>query len=161
MGKQAIAIAKQKAVVLDSWAVLAYLEDEPAADGVEAILEEAHDAGIPLLMTVVNAGEVWYSVARSQSERHADENVLKELGDLGITLVDVSWALTRQAAAFKRHGRIAYADCFAAALANAKRGSTGHGRPRVQAAGGTNLHSLGLENGRSCERPYCVNSRFH
>jgi len=117
VGKQAIAIAKQKAVVLDYWAVLAYLEDEPAADGVEAILEEAHDAGIPLLMTVVNAGEVWYSVARIQSERHADENVLKELGDLGITLVDVNWGLTRQAAAFKRHGRIAYADCFAAALA--------------------------------------------
>jgi len=37
MGKQAIVIAKQRAVVLDSWAVLAYLEDEPAAEGVQAI----------------------------------------------------------------------------------------------------------------------------
>jgi predicted nucleic acid-binding protein len=117
VGKQAIVLAKQKAIILDSWAVLAYLEDEPAADGIEAIIEEAHDAGIPLLMTVVNAGEVWYSVARSQSERQADENVLKELGDLGVTLVDTSWDLPRQAAAFKRRGRIAYADCFAAALA--------------------------------------------
>lgn len=117
MGKQAIVLSKQKAVILDSWAVVAYLEDEPAAEDVETIMEEAHDAGIPLLMTVVNAGEVWYSVARSQSEKLADDNVLKELGDLGITLVDVDWALTRQAAAFKRRGRIAYADCFAAALA--------------------------------------------
>jgi predicted nucleic acid-binding protein len=117
MGKQAIVIAKQRAVVLDSWAVLAYLEDEPAAEGVQSIMDEAHDAGIPLLMSVVNAGEVWYSVARGRTEKHADDNVLKELGDLGITLVDVGWALTRQAAAFKRRGRIAYADCFAAALA--------------------------------------------
>ena len=117
MGKQAIVIAKEKAVILDSWAVLAYLEDEPAAEIVEAIMEEAHDAGVPLLMTVVNAGEVWYSVARSQSEKDADKNVLKELGDLGITLVDVGWEITKQAAAYKSRGRIAYADCFAAALA--------------------------------------------
>jgi len=117
MGKQAIVVAKQKAIILDSWAVLAYLEDEPAADGVEAIMEEAHDARIPLLMTVVNAGEVWYSVARSHSDEQADETVLKDIGDLGVTLVDVGWTLTRQAAAFKRRGRIAYADCYAAALA--------------------------------------------
>ena len=117
MGKQAIVVARQNAVVFDSWAVLAYLEDEAAAEGVEAIMAEAHDAGIPLLMSVVNAGEVWYSMARSRTDKHADENVLKELGDLGITLVDVGWALARQAAAFKRPGRIAYADCIAAALA--------------------------------------------
>lgn len=117
MGKETLILGKQKAIVLDSWAVLAYLEDEPAAEKVEAIIGETHTAGIPLIMTVVNAGEVWYSVARSRSEKFADEHVLKDLGDLGITLVDAGWALTRQAAAFKRRGRIAYADCFAAALA--------------------------------------------
>jgi ribonuclease VapC len=117
VGKQAVVVSKQKAIIMDSWAVLAYLEDEPAAAGVEAIMEEAHDAAIPLLMTVVNAGEVWYSVARSQSNEQADETVIKDIGDLGITLVDAGWSLTRQAAAFKRRGRIAYADCFAAALA--------------------------------------------
>jgi len=117
MGKETLAIANQKAIVLDSWAVLAYLEDEPAAEKVEAIMGESHSAGIPLVMTVVNAGEVWYSVARGRSEKFADEHVLKDLGDLGITLIDADWDLTRRAAAFKRSGRIAYADCFAAALA--------------------------------------------
>jgi predicted nucleic acid-binding protein len=117
---QAIVIAKQKAVILDSGAVIAYLEGEPAAGDVEAIIEEAHDAGVPLLMTVINAGEVWYSVAKAKSVKHADENVFEDLGDLGIILVDVNWNLTRQAAAFKSRGRIAYADCFAAALARQK-----------------------------------------
>jgi predicted nucleic acid-binding protein len=117
VGKATIVVKKQKAIVLDSWAVLAYLEDEPAAENVEAIIGETHTAGIPLLMSVINAGEVWYSVARSRSEEYAHEIVIKDLGDLGITLVDASWELTRQAAMFKRRGRIAYADCFAAALA--------------------------------------------
>ena len=116
MGKETIAIAKQPAIVLDSWAVLAYLEDEPSADSIEDIMAQAHDAGVPLFMSVINAGEVWYSVARRRSEKDADE-CLKDLHDLGITLMDAGWNLTRRAADFKRKGRIAYADCFAAALA--------------------------------------------
>jgi ribonuclease VapC len=132
VGKQAIVIAKQKAVILDSWAVVAYLEGEPAAEKIQAIMEDAHDAGIPLLMTVVNAGEIWYSAARSHSQKHADEIVLKELGDMGITLVDVGWDLTRQAASFKSGGRIAYADCFAAALAKQRAAPLVTGDPEFE-----------------------------
>jgi len=119
MGKETIAVAKQPAIVLDSWAVLAYLEDESSAEAIEDIMAQAHDAGVPVLMSVVNAGEVWYSVARRRSEREADECV-KDLADIGITLIEVGWNLARQAADFKRKGRIAYADCFAAALAKTK-----------------------------------------
>ena len=119
MGKETIAIAKQSAIVLDSWAVLAYFEDESSAASIEDIMAQAHGVAVPLLMTVINAGEVWYSVARRRSEKHADESI-KDLGDLGITIVDADWNLTRQAAEFKRKGRIAYADCFAAALAKIK-----------------------------------------
>ena len=55
---------KPRAIVLDSWAVIAYLEDEPAAEKVADIIADAHEQQIQLLMTVVNAGEVWYIVAR-------------------------------------------------------------------------------------------------
>jgi predicted nucleic acid-binding protein len=67
-------------------------------------------------MTVVNLGEVWYSVARERSETDADQSI-RDVADLGITIVDADWQLTHQAARFKTKGRIAYADCFAAALA--------------------------------------------
>jgi predicted nucleic acid-binding protein len=116
VGKEPLVVAKQTAIVLDSWAVLAYLEDEASAERVEEVMAEAHEAGVRLLMTVVNAGEVWYSVARKRSEKDADQSI-RDFDDLGIKVIDVDWNLTKQAAAFKRKGRIAYADCFAAALA--------------------------------------------
>lgn len=116
MGARPLALAGKKSVVLDSWAAIAYLEDEPSAQKVNDIMAEAHEAGIPVLMMVVNVGEVWYSIARRLSEKAADQCV-EDIRVLGITIVDADWGLTKQAARFKRRGRIAYADCFAAALA--------------------------------------------
>jgi|ERR1043166_139942 predicted nucleic acid-binding protein len=107
---------KPKAIVLDSWAVMAYLEDEPAAEKIANTIADAHDDGTPLLMTVVNAGEVWYIVARRRSTGDAD-HALQWLNEIGVRLVDVDWALTKIAAGFKTKGNISYADCYAAALA--------------------------------------------
>lgn len=41
---------------------------------------------------------------------------------MAIEIVDVDWALARQAAAFKARGGVAYADCFTAALARLRKG---------------------------------------
>lgn len=113
-------MAKPKAIVLDSWAVMAYLEDEPSAEKIADIIADAHDNNTPLLMTVVNLGEVWYIVAREASEAEA-ERCAKELRQLGISFVDVDWILTQQAARFKSQHRMSFADCFAAALAKQKK----------------------------------------
>jgi predicted nucleic acid-binding protein len=40
---------------------------------------------------------------------------------VAIEIVDADWQLTRQAALFKTNGNISYGDCFAAALAKAKK----------------------------------------
>jgi predicted nucleic acid-binding protein len=107
---------RPKAIVLDSWAIMAYLEDEPAAERVADMIADARDSGTPLMMTVINFGEVWYIIARRASEADADRTVL-ELKQLGIEVVDADWDLTRQAAYYKSKHRMSYADCFAAALA--------------------------------------------
>src|SRR4030067_1242298 len=107
---------KPKAYVLDSWAVLAYLEDEGSGQKVADLISDAHEHGIPLFMSVVNAGEVWYILAREVSETEADKGV-DGLRQLGIEFVDVDWRLTRQAGTYKSKNRMSYADCFAAALA--------------------------------------------
>lgn len=107
---------RPKAIVLDSWAVLAYLEDEDAGPQVADIIASAHEHGIPLLMSVVNAGEVWYIIAREVSETEADK-AIDELRSLGIEFVDADWRLARGAGTFKAKHRMSYADCFAAALA--------------------------------------------
>ena len=112
---------KPQALVLDSWAIMAYLEDEPAAARVADIIADANDDGTPqLLMTVVNLGEVWYIIARETSEADAERST-REIRQLGIEIVDADWSLTRDTAWFKSKYKMSYADGFAAALAKQKK----------------------------------------
>ena len=105
------------AKVLDSYALMAFFEDEPGADFVRGLILKAEESGTDLLMSVVNLGEVLYSIARSTSSEIADQYI-REVQGMAIEIVDVDWQLTRQAAAFKVNGNISYGDCFAAALAS-------------------------------------------
>jgi predicted nucleic acid-binding protein len=107
-------------VVLDSWAVLAFFEGEPAGGTVSELISEARDHDVPLLMSTVNAGEVWYIIAREVSEPEADQAV-ESLRKMGIEFVDADWPLTRTAGTFKAKHRMSYADCFAAALAKSRK----------------------------------------
>ncbi len=113
---------KSKTLVLDSWAVLAYLGDEASGQRVADLITNALEDRIPMCMSVVNAGEVWYILAREISEAQADK-AMADLTNLGIELVDAAWPLTRSAGTFKAHYRMSYADCFAAALAKERRSS--------------------------------------
>ena len=58
----------------DSWAVIAYLEGEAAAERVADHIADAHENDIPLFISVVNAGEVWYIIARETSLGDADRS---------------------------------------------------------------------------------------
>jgi predicted nucleic acid-binding protein len=114
--------AKPKAYVLDSWSVMAFLEDEPAGETVGNIIADAHEHGIPLMMTTVNIGEVWYILAREISEAVAEQSI-KDMRELGIQFHDADWKLANQAARFKAAKKMSFADCFAAALAFHQKGS--------------------------------------
>ena len=118
--------------VLDSWAMMAFFQNEAAADQVEKIIVEAHQSDTPLLMSVINAGELWYNTARSHSPADA-ERVIQELANLKIEIVDADWETTKQASVFKTIGRIGYADCFAAALARLRKADlvTGDGEMKL------------------------------
>ena len=111
---------KAKALVMDTWAIIAYLEDEPSAQQIADLIASAHEEEIPVYMTVVNVGEVWYNIAREISEDDANNSV-KELRDLRIQFVDADWELTQEAARFKSQHKMSYADCFAVALAKQRK----------------------------------------
>ena len=113
---------KPKSIILDSWAVMAYLEGEPSGEKVGTMIADAQDDGTPLLMSVVNAGEVWYTLARRRSAKDADETVTW-LREIGVRIIDADWEITNIAAAYKVRGNISYADCFAAALAKQNKAS--------------------------------------
>lgn len=107
--------------VLDSYALIAFLEGEPGADKVRQLIVRAEEKkGLKLLMSVVNLGEVWYSIARTTSSTKADEYVAEIMG-MAIEIVGADWEQTKQAAKFKTNGHISYADCFAAALAKSRK----------------------------------------
>ena len=50
--------------VLDSWALIAFFEDEPVADTVEELIHRAGLDRHKLLMSVINWGEIYYTTMR-------------------------------------------------------------------------------------------------
>src|SRR5437773_12393012 len=122
---------QSKAVILDSWAVLAYFQNEPAAEAVQKILLVSQDNGTRLVMTMINAGEVWYNYARRASTEVANERI-QQLRMTGIEFIEADWDLTKEAARLKSRYPIAYADCFAAALAKREGGRLVTGDPEFR-----------------------------
>ena len=61
--------------VLDSYALLAYLEAEPGSDRIRELLEAAKDRKCHLCMCVVNMGEVMYIVERERGLPKAQETL--------------------------------------------------------------------------------------
>ena len=118
-------------LVFDSWAVLAYLEDEPAAAAIEELIASVHDQGNSILMSVINLGEVWYTLARRVSAQAADEAIL-QLRQIGFQFIEADWSLTRDAVVFKSQNRMSYADAFAAALASTQHAELVTGDPEFK-----------------------------
>ena len=108
--------------VLDAFALMAFLQDEPGAQLVEDLILQAQIGKINLSVCVVNLGEVWYSISRAVSVTVA-ERYIQQIQGMPIEVADVDWSLTRQAAMYKAKGNISYADCFAAALAKRQHGA--------------------------------------
>lgn len=120
--------------VLDSWALIAFFEDEPAAEQVEKLLTQGAADRHKLLLSVVNWGEIYYNTMREVS-REAAEQHARSIAALPIEIVGVGedLALARQAAIYKGTHRMAYADCFAAALAKLKNAELLTGDPEFKA----------------------------
>jgi ribonuclease VapC len=102
--------------VLDSFALLAYLQDEAGAADVEQILLAAAAGEAAAAMTVVNLGEALYITEREQSIEAA-QALLAAFDQLPITLTEVDRTLALEAAHVKAQQRISYADAFVVALA--------------------------------------------
>jgi ribonuclease VapC len=117
--------------VLDSCAVIHYLEQEPGCEAVVDILAAASAQEKPLLMCAVNWGEVYYtSLERYGEERAAEvERVIKTFP---IQVVDVDTDIAREAARFKAGHKLSYADCFAAALAKLRKAELVTGDPEFR-----------------------------
>jgi predicted nucleic acid-binding protein len=108
--------------VLDSWALMAFFEDEPAAAAVEQLLEQASREKHRLFLTSVNWAEIYYSTMREVSQDAAEQHA-QVIASLPIEIIAVGddLKLARQAAVYKATYRISLADAFAAALTKDKK----------------------------------------
>jgi predicted nucleic acid-binding protein len=109
-------------MVLDAHALMVLFNDEPGAEEVEKILLKAESGTPKLLMSIINWGEIYYSIARGASQAVADSKA-HEITGMQIELVPVDsrdLELVQQAAIFKATKKMSYADCFAAALAKTR-----------------------------------------
>ncbi len=111
--------SSRKEYVLDSYALLAYLEAEPGSRRVRELLESAAQGDCNLYLCVVNLGEVMYIVERERGLPKA-QKTLACIDELPIAVIDVDRTLTLTAAHLKMDCPIAYANCFAAALSLVK-----------------------------------------
>lgn len=97
-------------LVLDSWALLAYLKDEPAADRIEqAWLTEG------AAISSTNLGEVLYMRIRERGEADAVADIEKVRRRSKV--VGADWPLIQSAARVKAKGGLSYADAFCVATA--------------------------------------------
>ena len=103
------------AYVLDSYAMIAHLEDEAGGEQVRKFLRAAQAGRTQLYMSVINVGEIYYNTYRERGLKKADE-ALFIMVHLPVTLVNADREITIEAARLKSVHPVAYADCFAAAL---------------------------------------------
>lgn len=102
--------------VVDSFAFMAYYRNEPGADEVLGLIQQALDKKSLLYVTSYNLGELYYMTWRKHGPSFADM-VWEELMKLPIQIIVPDLALTLDAATIKANGRLSYADAHAAALA--------------------------------------------
>lgn len=103
-------------MVLDAWAVLAWVRNEqPAADRVRELLVAQSQGRVDLAMSAINAGEVYYRLCRIKGESFAESFVTELSGR--VRRLDVSWRVVSDAARYQCRYRLPYADALAMATA--------------------------------------------
>lgn len=116
MRKKRRVSADRPVYVLDSYAVLAYLGDEPGGGRVQSILSAAKEDMCRIAMSVINLGEIAYIIERERGLALA-QSALAALDLLPIEIVPATTDAALSAAHVKANHRVAYADAFAVAAA--------------------------------------------
>jgi predicted nucleic acid-binding protein len=103
-----------KVHVLDANALYRFLTGGPGAGTVSRLFKEARDAEQPLRMSVINWGEVYYTIAKG--EGFADTaRIMDRVKLLPLAVLAADEAVLAHAAQLKAAHGLPYADCFAAA----------------------------------------------
>jgi ribonuclease VapC len=117
--------------ILDSFAFIAYLEDEPAAQRVQKLLEDAKENTCRLYMSIINLGEILYSVERNHGLAKTHET-LALIQSLPIEILPADNQTVLAAAHIKANHPISYADAFVVVAAQKINGTIMTGDPEFE-----------------------------
>ena len=107
---------KPAAYVLDSFALLAYLEGETGGPRVKELLAAAEGGTKSVYFSLINLGEVLYITERENGLSVA-QRTLAAIDQLPLQIVPASQATVLAAAHIKAHYPLSYADAFAVVAA--------------------------------------------
>jgi len=121
--------------VLDASALIGFFEDRAGTAGkIEHLVDEALRQDLPLLMSAVNWGEVFYTEWRYRGEakaRQAEASLL----EMPIAVIAADQDRATRAGALKQKHGLGYADAFAAELAIERSASLVTADPEFQKVG--------------------------
>lgn len=121
----------KKPHLLDSFALLAFLNRENGFANVRELLHQARASNIPLLMNETNVGEVYYIIAKGRSLNKAEE-FLRRLETLPIRCLGNTFQQVLEAAQIKAQFPLSYADAFVVATAQRSQAVVVTGDPEFQ-----------------------------
>ena len=102
--------------ILDSFALLAYLTDEPSAARIEQLIEDAKEENCHLFLPLINLGEILYITERRGGVAKA-QDTLALLRQLPIEILPADGQAVFSAAHIKANFTLSYADAFVVAAA--------------------------------------------
>jgi len=120
-----------KRYVLDSFALLAYCENEAGADKVAEILKKTLRREVETYLCIINFGEMYYIALRECGE-HTAELYRSTIELYPIYFINADLLLTLEAAKLKAKHKMSYADAFAVALAKTKKAYLVTGDPELK-----------------------------
>lgn len=103
-----------KRYVLDSYALLALLQDEPGSQDVQDLITRD---GTRVFVSEINLGEVFYILLREFGESAALDLETRVFETPKIGVMETSWERVKAAARIKAIGGLSFADCLGASLA--------------------------------------------
>ena len=104
--------------ILDACALLALFDDEPGADIVEELIDQAKNNEITLTMNAANFIEVYYDRIRTVGKERADSIIQNVYDIFPVSIIEtLNPAIVREAARLKATGKMSFADTILVATA--------------------------------------------
>ncbi len=117
--------------ILDTSAILTYIEDETGAEDVDALLVKAEKNEVEIFISFISLTEVFYITLQENDEEEALRRV-SLLQALAVKCVESYEELNLHAGRLKAHNRISLGDSFIAALCREYGGILVHKDPEFE-----------------------------